>query len=186
MSLTYKHNTILRPKYVETEDYCVGLFGWEAVTEIEISRSSSSHYQHDTSGNPFETLHTFLMLTQGISAVVVGTERRISWIWNYCFLQLTTNNISSFRLARIMPLFPSTGTLLFCKLIWKLVTSNHPSIPYLHLLFVSNRLINNLLIHVVMSVLRGKHYIGVSFAGVRFNMIRRLQTIMAKLSRGWR
>ena len=29
-----------------------------------------------TSGNSFETLHTLLMLTQGISAAVVGTERR--------------------------------------------------------------------------------------------------------------
>ena len=42
------------------------------------SRSSNSQDRYDTSGNQFATLHTLLMMSQGISVdIVVGTERRM-------------------------------------------------------------------------------------------------------------
>ena len=56
------------------------------MTEGATSRSSSSQYQHDASGNPFENLHTILMLTQGITAAVVGTERRTLTTLNLGYL----------------------------------------------------------------------------------------------------
>ena len=63
-------------KYLENEDYFVGLFRWESVTRRARSRSFSSQYQHDTSGKPVRNPTCVLMLTHGISVVVIGTERR--------------------------------------------------------------------------------------------------------------